>query len=83
MKKIIAALFAGTTLFTSMTFANAQALPRTPLLEHGPAAAPYNPPTLDNPSERVMQSDESFPLNRGLSNNPTSRDEYMREQLNK
>jgi hypothetical protein len=34
-----------------------------------------------SPSERVMQSDQSFQL-RGLGNNPTNRDEYLREQLN-
>jgi hypothetical protein len=60
-----------------------EGLPRTPLLEQGPAVAPYNPPALNNPSERVMQSDQSFQLNRGIGNNPTNRDEYVREQLNK
>jgi hypothetical protein len=60
-----------------------EGLPRTPLIEQGPAVAPYNPPALNNPSERVMQSDQSFQLNRGIGNNPTNRDEYVREQLNK
>jgi hypothetical protein len=38
---------------------------------------------VNNPSERGMQSDQSFQLDRGISNNPTNRDEYVREQLNK
>ncbi|MFZ2144311.1 MAG: hypothetical protein WAV78_46565, partial [Xanthobacteraceae bacterium] len=60
-----------------------EGLPRTPLIEQGPAVAPYNPPAVNNPSERVMQSDQSFQLDRGIGNNPTNRDEYVREQLNK
>jgi hypothetical protein len=57
-------------------------LPRTPLLVQPPAVAPYNPPPINNPSERVMQSNQSFPLNRGLGNNPTDRDAYVRYRLN-
>jgi hypothetical protein len=60
-----------------------EGLPRTPLIEQRPAVAPYNPPAVNNPSERVMQSDQSFQLDRGIGNNPTNRDEYVREQLNK
>ena len=60
-----------------------EGLPRTPLIEQGPAVAPYNPPALSNPSAGVMQSDQSFSLNRGIDNNPSNRDEYVREQLNK
>jgi hypothetical protein len=63
--------------------AAAESLPQTPLLEQGPAAAPYNPPVVNSPSERVIQSDQSFQLNRGVGNNPTNRDEYVRQQLNK
>ena len=57
-----------------------EGLPRTPLIEQGPAVAPYNPPAVNNPSERVMQSDQSFQLDRGIGNNPTNRDEYVRER---
>jgi hypothetical protein len=57
-------------------------LPRTPLLVQPSAVAPYNPPPINNPSERVMQSNQSFPLNRGLGNNPTDRDAYVRYHLN-
>jgi hypothetical protein len=57
-------------------------LPRTPLLVNPSAVAPYNPPPINNPSERVMQSNQSFPMNRGLGNNPTDRDAYVRYRLN-
>ena len=40
--------------------AAAQDLPRTPLLEQAPTVAPYNPPALSNPSERVLQSESPF-----------------------
>ena len=57
-------------------------LPQTPLISQSPAVAPYNPPSISNPSERVMQSNQSFPLNGGLGNNPADRDAYTRYQLN-
>ena len=60
-----------------------EALPRTPLIEQGPAVPPYNPPALGSPSDSVAQSDQSFQFNRGADNNPANRDEYVREQLNK
>ena len=59
-------------------------LPRTPSLAvQAPAVAPYNPPPISNPSERVMQYNQSFPLNGGLGLNPTNRDAYIRYQLNR
>jgi hypothetical protein len=59
-------------------------LPRTPSLTlPQPSAAPYNPPPINNPSERVMQYNQSFPLNGGLGNNPTDRDAYIRYNLNR
>jgi len=42
-----------------------EGLPSTPLIEQGPAVAPYNPPALSSPSDRVIQSDQSFQFNRG------------------
>jgi hypothetical protein len=58
-------------------------LPRTPpLMVQPPAVAPYSPPPINNPSERVMQYNQSFPLNRGLGLNPTDRDSYVRYHLN-
>jgi hypothetical protein len=52
------------------------ALPQT-------SAGPYIPPPINNPSERIMQLNQSFPLNGGLGNNPTNRDAYIRYNLNR
>jgi hypothetical protein len=46
-----------------------------------PSVTPYNPPPISNPSERINQLNHSFPLNRGLGNNPTDRDAYIRYNL--
>jgi hypothetical protein len=48
-----------------------------------PSAAPYIPPPINNPSERINQFNQSFPLDRGLGNNPTDRDAYIRYNLNR
>jgi hypothetical protein len=62
---------------------SAGTLPRTPSLAvQAPAVAPYNPPPINNPSERVMQYNQSFPLNGGLGLNPANRDSYIRYHLN-
>src|ERR1700704_3753592 len=55
---------------------------RTPSLSlpQSPAAV-YTPPPINNPSEQIKQLNESFLLNRGLGNNPTNRDEYLRYNL--
>jgi hypothetical protein len=58
-------------------------LPRTPLLTQAPTVAPYNPPPIANPSERISQFNHSFPLNGGLGNNPTNRDAYIRYNFNR
>ncbi len=50
------------------------ALPQQP-------AAPYIPPPINNPSAQINQLNQSFPLNRGLGNNPTDRDAYIRYNL--
>jgi hypothetical protein len=58
--------------------------PRTPsLMLPQPSVAPYIPPPINNPSERIMQYNQSFPLNSGLGNNPTGRDAYIRYNLNR
>ena len=55
---------------------------RTPSLTlTQPPAGPYIPPPVNNPSERINQLNQSFPLNRGLGNNPTDRDAYIRYNL--
>jgi hypothetical protein len=48
-----------------------------------PPVAPYIPPPINNPSERINQLNHSFPLNRGLGLNPTDRDAYIRYNLNR
>ncbi len=57
--------------------------PRTPLIGQAPAAAPYNPPPISNPSERITQFNHSFEFNKGLGNNPTDRDAYIRYNFNR
>jgi hypothetical protein len=44
--------------------------------------APYRPPPINSFSDRVMQCNQSFPLNAGLGNNPTTRDAYVRHCVN-
>ena len=56
-------------------------LPRTGLISQAPAVAPYIPPPIANPSERIQELNHSFPLNRGLGLNPTDRDAYIRYNL--
>jgi hypothetical protein len=46
-----------------------------------PPVAPYIPPPINNPSERINQLNHSFPVNRGLGLNPTDRDQYIRYNL--
>jgi hypothetical protein len=48
-----------------------------------PPAGPYIPPPVANPSAQINQLNHSFPLNRGLGNNPTDRDSYIRYNLNR
>jgi hypothetical protein len=38
---------------------------------------------INNPSAQINQLNHSFPLNRGLGNNPTDRDAYIRYNLNR
>jgi hypothetical protein len=57
---------------------------RTPSLAPiQPSVTPYIPPPVNNPSERINQLNQSFPLNGGLGNNPTDRDSYIRYNLNR
>ncbi len=48
-----------------------------------PIVTPYNPPPINNPSDRVMQLNQSFQFNGGLGNNPTDRDAYIRYNFNR
>jgi hypothetical protein len=54
-----------------------------PTLSQPTVVAPYQPPPIANPSERIMQLNQSFPFNAGLGNNPTDRDAYIRYNLNR
>jgi len=57
-------------------------LPRTPLIGQAPATAPYNPPPIRNPAAEISQYNQSFQFNKGLGNNPTDRDAYIRYNFN-
>jgi hypothetical protein len=57
-------------------------LPQTPLMGPPLGVAPYSPPAINSPSDRVMESNQSFQLNRGLGNNPSNRDAYVRYHVN-
>ena len=48
-----------------------------------PSSGPYIPPPVANPSERINQLNQSFPLNGGLGLNPSDRDSYIRYNLNR
>jgi hypothetical protein len=48
-----------------------------------PSTGPYIPPPVANPSDRINQLNQSFPLNGGLGLNPTDRDSYIRYNLNR
>jgi hypothetical protein len=48
-----------------------------------PPVTTYNPPLVNNPSERINQLNQSFQFNKGLGNNPTNRDAYIRYNLNR
>jgi hypothetical protein len=45
------------------------------------STGPYIPPPINNPSAQINQLNQSFLLNRGLGNNPTDRDAYIRYNL--
>jgi hypothetical protein len=67
----------------SLVPAGSSSLPRTPSLGPPLAVTPYNPPAINSPSDRVIQSNQSFPLNGGLGNNPSNRDAYIRYNLSR
>jgi hypothetical protein len=67
----------------SLVPAGPSSLPRTPSLGPPLAVTPYNPPAINSPSDRVIQSNQSFPFNGGLGNNPSSRDAYIRYNLSR
>ena len=79
MSRIVVVALLGSANF-ALAQSTAGGLPRTPLMvPQPPAVAPYNPPSINSLSDQVIQSNESFQLNRGLGNNPTDRDAYVRD----
>ena len=58
-----------------------QRTPSLALPQQSPSV--YTPPQIANPSERIKQLNESFPLNGGLGLNPSNRDDYIRYNLNR
>ena len=67
----------------SLVPAGSSSLPRTPSLGPPLAVTPYNPPAINSLSDRVIQSNQTFPLNGGLGNNPSNRDAYIRYNLSR
>jgi hypothetical protein len=47
-----------------------------------PAVEPYNPPPIRSYGDRVINCIHSFPLNRGIGNNPTDQQSYIRQCAN-
>ena len=53
-----------------------------PTLSQPSTIAPYQPPPINSPSDRVTGCIQSFPFNAGIGNNPTGRDFYVRSCVN-
>ena len=47
-----------------------------------PAPAPYRPPPITTFSDRVNNAIHAYPLERGIGNNPTDQQEFIRQRLN-
>ncbi|MBX9825452.1 MAG: hypothetical protein K2Y27_10715 [Xanthobacteraceae bacterium] len=48
----------------------------------GPIVQPYNPPPITTFGDRVNNAIQSYPLNKGLGNNPTDMQMYIRQNSN-
>lgn len=48
----------------------------------GQAVQPYNPPPITTFGDRVNSAIQSYPLNKGLGNNPTDMQMYIRQNSN-
>jgi hypothetical protein len=46
-----------------------------------PAPAPYQPPPITTYSDRVNNAIQAYPLQKGIGNNPTDQQEFIRQQL--
>ena len=47
-----------------------------------PAPAPYRPPPITTFSDRVNSAIQAYPLQKGIGNNPTNQQEFIRQRLN-
>jgi hypothetical protein len=47
-----------------------------------PVVQPYKPPSITTFSDRVNKAIQSYPLQRGIGNNPTNMQSYIRQQAN-
>jgi hypothetical protein len=48
----------------------------------GQAVQPYNPPRITTPGDKATSAIHSYPLNKGLGNNPTDQQMYIRQNSN-
>jgi hypothetical protein len=55
--------------------------PPSPVLLQ-PPAEPYKPPPINSFSDRVTNCIHSYPLNKGIGNNPTDQQAYIRQCAN-
>ena len=47
-----------------------------------PAPAPYQPPPITTFSDRVNNAIQAYPLQKGIGNNPTDQQMFIRQRLN-
>jgi hypothetical protein len=47
-----------------------------------PTVQPYNPPPITTFSDRVNSAIQAYPLERGIGNNPTDQQQFIRQRLN-
>jgi hypothetical protein len=57
-------------------------IPSTVGTTTGQSVQPYNPPRITTFSDRVSNSIQSYPLQKGLGNNPTDQQMYIRQNSN-
>jgi hypothetical protein len=53
------------------------------IIEQGKAVQPYRPPPIESFGDRVTGCIHSYPLNKGLGNNPTGQQAYIRQCANR
>lgn len=58
------------------------ALPRTGSISSQPTVQPYNPPPITTFSDRVNSAIQAYPLEKGIGNNPTDMQQFIRQRAN-